>query len=189
MTTSTGVAFCGGTPYHRVVSVREKPTFDSIVTTATVELFASSGVDVVAATATPALDRVAVIGFGGGGLRGSLGLGVSTALLEKLALAGRTPGERMRDDWLAEMANQLLGRVKNRLLRHGVTIAIALPMVFRGLRVEIVGAGQELWAYPFESPEGALSVWLDIRADPDFVLAPMSDDALDIPSEGDLILF
>lgn len=167
------------------MSVKEKPTFDAIVTTATVELFASSSVKVQPASAMPVLDRVAVIGFGGGGLRGSLGLGVSTALIEKLVGGGT---ER-QDDWLSEMANQLLGRVKNRLLRHGVTITIALPMVLRGLRVEIVGASKELWAYPFDTSDGALCVWVDVLADPEFVLAPMSDEALDIPSEGELILF
>jgi chemotaxis protein CheX len=171
------------------VTARVKETFDSIVTTATVELFASSGVTIVPAAATPSLDRVAVIGFGGGGLRGSLGLGVSTGLLERIALPGREPGTRLHDDWLSEMSNQLLGRVKNRLLRHGVTIAIALPMVLRGLRVELVGASKELWAYPFDSEGGSLCVWLDVLTDPEFTLAPTSDEGLDIPSEGELILF
>jgi CheY-specific phosphatase CheX len=168
--------------------VREKATFDAILTTATVELFASSGVTIAPSPNAPTLDRVAVIGFGGGGLRGSLGLGVSNEVLEKLALPGREPGARLHDDWLAEMSNQLLGRVKNRLLRRGVTIAIALPMVLRGLRVEIVGAGKELWSYPFDSSEGSICVWLDVLADPEFTLAS-SDEGHDIPSEGELILF
>lgn len=171
--------------------MKEKPTFDAIVANATVELFAASEVKLVAASTTPALDRVAVIGFGGGGLRGSLGLGVSAGLLDQLVGPGGEPdaGASRRDDWLAEMANQLLGRVKNRLLRHGVTIAIALPMVLRGLRVEIVGSSKELWTYPFEAPAGVLCVWIDVVADPEFALAPSSDEGLEIPSEGDVILF
>ena len=168
---------------------REKAIFDSIVTTATVELLASCGTEVKGSSLTPSLDRVAVIGFGGGGLRGSMGLGVSTALLEKIVLPGRESGASMHDDWLGEMSNQLLGRVKNRLLRHGVTIAIALPMVLRGVRVELVGAGKELWAYPFDSAMGPLCVWLDVLAEPEFQLAATSDEALDIPAEGDVILF
>lgn len=187
MVTREAGAFALENPYSG--SVREKATFDSIVTTATVELFSSAGVEIAAATVTPALDRVAVIGFGGGGLRGSLGLGVSSALLEKVVVPGREVGARLHDDWLSEMSNQLLGRVKNRLLRHGVTIAIALPMVLRGLRVELVGASNELWAYPFDSEGGPLCVWLDVLADPQFTLAAASDEGLDIPSEGDVILF
>ncbi len=177
-----GVAIAGETPYSDRVDGREKAVFDSIVTNATVELFASTGMAIVPSTTTPSLDRVAVIGFGGGGLRGALGLGLSNALLEKL-------GQPQPDDWLSEMSNQLLGRIKNRLMRHGATIGITLPMVLRGLRVELVGASKELWAYPFEGPGGALCVWLDVLADAKFVLGPASDEGLDIPSEGELILF
>lgn len=172
-----------------MVTPREKAIFDAIVTIATTELLASCGAEIQPATTTPSLDRVAVIGFGGSGLRGSMGLGVSTAMLEKIASPGREPGPRVHDDWLSEMANQLLGRVKNRLLRHNVTIAIALPMVLRGVRVELVGVGEELWAYPFESPLGSLCVWLDVLAEPELQMASTSDEGLEIPAEGDVILF
>lgn len=182
------VAFDDEKPYSEIVTSREKPIFDSIVTMATTELLASCGVEVRPATSHPSLDRVAVIGFHGGGLRGSMGLGVSTALVDKIALPGRE-GAGLTDDWLSEMSNQLLGRVKNRLMRHGVTISIALPMVLRGVRVELVGAGKELWAYPFDSADGSLCVWLDVLAEPDLQLAATSDEELDIPSEGELILF
>jgi hypothetical protein len=34
-----------------------------------------------------------------------------------------------RDEWARELANQLIGRIKNRLLQFGVTLQIGLPVV------------------------------------------------------------
>jgi hypothetical protein len=38
-------------------------------------------------------------------------------------------GAAPRDEWARELTNQLVGRVKNRLLQFGVTLQIGLPVV------------------------------------------------------------
>jgi CheY-specific phosphatase CheX len=160
-----------------------KVVFDEIVSASTGELFGSLGLSVSRAQRSAPLDCVAVIGFTGSGIRGSLGLGMATALRRELA-----PDGSDMEDWHAEVANQLLGRLKSKLLRYGAPIDMALPMVLRGVRLELA-ARDELVTYPFEHAAGCCAAWLDVTIDPDVVLAPTNDpDMCGIP-EGEAILF
>ena len=48
---------------------------------------------------------------------------------EVFALLGTdSSGAAPRDEWARELANQLIGRIKNRLLQFGVTLQIGLPV-------------------------------------------------------------
>jgi hypothetical protein len=99
------------------------------------ELFVAHGVAPVA-LGVPTDDEplrirtAAIIGYSGAALKGTVMLAVSREGLS----ATRPVGDDDRD-WLAELSNQLLGRVKNQLFRHGVQISMSTPLVIRGERL------------------------------------------------------
>lgn len=141
---------------------------DTIVTSCARELFALHDTDLLPATKVQEPhDYVTVIGFYGQSMRGALGLGIDrrivVRMLEQYSEATKLPVGA--DDFVAETANQLLGRVKNRLLGYGVDFGIALPMVLRGIEVQLAQSTSEVWPYHFasSSSEGAVTVWFDAR--------------------------
>lgn len=123
-----------------------------------------------------------IIGFTGDDMRGSLMLACSREPLE-LALDG---GDVAMRDWLAELTNQLLGRVKNRLLAFGTVIHCSTPVVLSGERIAPIES-QPL-GHLFTADGGVVSVWFDTEVRPGFVLVPM-DDISAIGLEGQTLLF
>jgi len=120
------------------------------------------------------LSRCGVIGFGGHDLRGSLMLGCSDELLRASSA----------EDWLGELTNQLLGRVKNRLIQHDIALYASLPVVLRGEQIEpldVQSAG-----HLFSSQGGTVSVWFDARPRPGLTIAPMRAS---IECSGQVFLF
>ena len=79
----------------------------------------------------PATEQLAVcgvMGFGGKLMRGAL---VLAATSEPLELTNPESHGSQRD-WICELANQLMGRVKNRLVTLGVEILLATPAGLSG---------------------------------------------------------
>jgi hypothetical protein len=97
-----------------------------------------------------------VVGFTGEQMRGTLMLATSSEPL------GRT--SPMRDaslrEWIAELSNQLLGRIKNRLLVHGVDLHLSTPVVLRGNHIAPLSRA-ELVPYAFSCDGGYVCVWFD----------------------------
>jgi len=123
-----------------------------------------------------------VIGFTGDDMRGSLMLACSR---EPLVVAQVSTDALMRD-WLAELTNQLLGRVKNRLLACGTSIYSALPVVLSGERIAPI-ANQPL-GHLFTMAGGVVSVWFDTELRDDFVFASVANPS-PVVCEGETILF
>jgi hypothetical protein len=105
---------------------------DLVIQRSAVELFASIGVAiapmpaVVAAPRLGADDFVGIVQIAVNGARGSLAVAASPGTLAKAK--GATPQSNVQD-WLRELANQLAGRIKNRLARYQVTVDVSLPSV------------------------------------------------------------
>jgi CheY-specific phosphatase CheX len=133
-------------------------------------------------------DYAAVIGFYGSSIRGAVGIGLDRTLVAQMFDAqGNSP--HLVEDCIGEAANQLLGRMKNKLIAYGVTLGSALPMVLRGLEVHIVKSATDVWPYRFTSRAGGLTVWFDAYMDPGFVLELQGDPDLLASREGELTLF
>lgn len=49
---------------------------------------------------------------------------------------GVTPDEETLEDWVSELTNQLIGKIKRRLLQHDCTIRIGLPMALFGASID-----------------------------------------------------
>lgn len=77
----------------------------------------------------------ATIGFTGQGLKGALVIMAGRATLRSSLpgdLRSREATDELLADWGGELANQLLGRLKNRLWASGVEIALGTPVGFAG---------------------------------------------------------
>jgi CheY-specific phosphatase CheX len=152
---------------------------------------------------------LAIIGFAGGHMRGSLVLSANRGLLERsrpVAAARVTPSGPgpaaepaappppspvdALQDWIGELANQLLGRLKSRLLAHGVAIQLGTPTTVSGLelRVRSGTGGRQATPLWLLSGDDWLVVRLDAIASPDAQLST-SPDPSSSAAEGEVLLF
>jgi hypothetical protein len=90
-------------------------------------------------------------------------------------------------DWLAELTNQLLGRIKNKLIALGTIIHCSTPTVLRGYSIAPLSTG-EVQPYLFAGAGGYVSVWFDAEIRPEFELVPTSTSPSTV-QEGETLLF
>ena len=157
---------------------------DSIVVGCTEELFAAYGVRLARRQAPSPGEEVifvGVVGFTSEVMRGALLLAPTRTPLARSYKGG--PCELR--DWAGELANQLLGRIKNRLFTYGVEISVSTPVVIKGNCLAPVPRG-ELVPYMFDGRPGEVAVLFDAELRDGLQLAPRN---LVVPNEGDTILF
>jgi len=156
---------------------------EGVVTECCVELFSHYGVAIKPSehSSDSNLAYCAIIGFTGNDMRGSLLLACSS---EPLTLAGENVhGIR---DWLAELANQMLGRIKNRLLALGTVIYATTPIILRG--EHLAPLDDQPRPQLFRANGGVLSVWFDVDVLSDLELAATPDVSASV-REGETLLF
>lgn len=133
--------------------------------------------------------RVAVVGFGALYLRGSLAASVPDALLA-LSSPVTLVDEDALTDWAGEFVNQLMGRIKRRLLAHGLVVQTGIPLVVTPSDMRVAPCGESQWrARRFIAEALEAHVRIDIATDPEFQLLPARTPASEAPAEGDLLLF
>ncbi|MBL8625559.1 MAG: hypothetical protein JNK64_29880 [Myxococcales bacterium] len=144
-----------------------------------VELFAAYDLPVapaIAAATPPAQPAAAVIAFTGD-LAGELRLTAPPAVL-----AATCPGGAPLD-WLCELVNQLVGRLKNELWPSGITIRLTAPTT---------EAGDATAATPliYASAHGAIAAWLRFVAAPGVCWRDArATQRLRVAYEGDVLFF
>jgi len=163
---------------------------DNLVYDCSRELFAAYTLDMHPRSRHdfPASEELAlcgVMGFGGKQMRGALVLATTREALEQT-----NPGNfGSQRDWVCELANQLVGRVKNRLLLLGVEILLATPA---GL------SGENLCPTPaklrspqiFAAARGFACVWIDCEFADGFELPAVPPAGIEAPvAEGDTVMF
>jgi CheY-specific phosphatase CheX len=174
-----------------------QPFFEQVTSAACQELFGRYGVAVQRASdedqpVSPDFLLCSVIGFTGRDIRGTLVL----ALTEELSglsnpIAGANPGasnDRMTQrDWVGELSNQLLGRIKIELLKSNVEIYLNLPAVLLGQHLAPLPRAQ-LKPLKFTLAKGAAAVWIEVESRPGFKIeaAEAGDPG---PAAGDALLF
>jgi hypothetical protein len=123
-----------------------------------------------------------VIGFTGPGI-----WGMCLLAGEKEPLRASNPTDGSLRDWMAELSNQLAGRLKHKLIARGAIVYITTPVVLRGARIEPLPS-RHLTPRSFKGGGGTLSLWVEVETAPDFKL---DKEALDEESanEGDALLF
>jgi hypothetical protein len=139
--------------------------------------------DIEAWRTNPELTLVSVIGFAGRGVSGSLVLGATQEPIER-----SKPSRASARDWIAELANQLLGRIKNKVLRQGIEFYAMPPAVVSGNHLAPVVSQPDFRPWVFATPGGVVCLWIEVTAAAEIT----PDEALigaDIPAEGDMLLF
>ncbi len=113
---------------------------------------------------------------------------------ELLALTHPSGAAAVRDrdleDWCRELNNQLMGRVKNKLLRLGCEVSTGLPVLLSGNGVSVVVPPDvDSRQYFFTSEHGSMTFTLAMLFTPSFAIssAPVADE--DVKREGELSLF
>lgn len=109
-------------------------------------------------TDDPLFDVVAIIGFSSEDLGGALGIAVEKTVIEKVYCKGEMA---LSDGWIAEVANQLLGRLKNTFLAYGIVFKVVIPMVLHGLHLRMNLENHKVIQFGFDSGCGRLGVWID----------------------------
>ena len=115
-------------------------------------------------------DRIALIGFGGEKLRGTLLLDIPSAVLVHTH-PRRSDVREDLEDWVGELANLLLGRLKAALLPFDVVIQLSTPLVVKGSGTRIEQSTKHSVAHTFEANGGQFRVLLAATAEGDFSLA------------------
>jgi len=153
-----------------------------------VELFRSYGV-AVAPTQRSSVrpppheaDCAAAIGFSAPRFSGTLTLSVPLEVLKSMRDAPQ--GDAALNDWIREITNQLLGRIKNRLMRFQVVLQVGLPAAVKGGGA-LKGSGAEL-VYVFHTLRDQVLVVIEGSLDPSVL---QFSGNMNIASEGDVILF
>ncbi|MET0283811.1 MAG: hypothetical protein ABW352_05055 [Polyangiales bacterium] len=127
------------------------------------------------------LDRAltGIVGFTGNGITG-----MCLLVCAEAPLLASMPTEGSLRDWSAEMSNQLAGRIKHKLLPHGVEVYITTPIVLRAARIEPMPK-RKLLPIGFRGPGGAIGIWIEVETSHDFRFAPG-----EVPvAEGETLLF
>jgi len=171
--------------------------FEEIAAAACEELFARYGVTVRRAAegdepVSPDFLLCSVIGFSGRDVRGTLVLALTDELSGRSnPVSGSTPGavssRVTQRDWVGELSNQLLGRIKIELLRCGVEIYLNLPAVLLGQHLAPLPRSQ-LKPLKFTLGDGAAAVWIEVEARPGFKIETGKTDVQG-PAAGDALLF
>jgi hypothetical protein len=120
----------------------------------------------------------------------------STVSMDRELLALTHPSgnsaERDLQDWCRELNNQLMGRVKNKLLRLGCEISTGLPVLVSGTGVSVVVPPDvDSRQYFFTSDHGNMTFTLAMLFTPRFAFSGVSEFAPDeeVKREGELSLF
>jgi hypothetical protein len=101
------------------------------------------------------------------------------------AIMATAPGGARPRDWVGELTNQLVGRLKSKLMAHGLTVAVSTPVVLAGIKLSPLPRGD---AEPtvYSSPGGRVLIWLEVEVEPEFVWGKPEEG---LPQEGDLLVF
>lgn len=169
-----------------------KPTaMDTIIQSSTVELMHSYGLPLAPRGRSENRGHAAnhegigIIRFDGPGIGGRLTVSVPRAVFEGLGSV-RAQGTS-HGDWTLELTNQLMGRVKNRLMQFQLRLKTHIPTVLSGaaMKLQTNWAATEIW-YVFAALRGEVVVTVDASL-AEAVLS-YSNASVVVP-EGELILF
>lgn len=137
-------------------------------------------------------EMAAVIGFSGKHLRGTLGVLGQIDFVKRIfpLPQDQDPQEEMLFDWLGEISNQLLGRIKGELMKYGQTLWIASPVLLRGVSLRVPNSTEsKIQKYTFWGESGGLHVWVDYQYAEDLELARLTDPQDESQEAGEMLFF
>jgi CheY-specific phosphatase CheX len=172
------------------VKVEDWTQLHDIVVTSAMGLFTSIGLDTTYEGSAPQVDAhlsdtLALIGLGGQ-IRGSLVLSVPTVLLTQSHPTRITDPSDVTD-WLMELANLLLGRIKTRLVSRGVKTELSTPLSVRAAALQLIGFPGMPVGHAFQIGGETIYVVFGAVGPDDVQLIP--DPDLTVVRMGEVVLF
>jgi CheY-specific phosphatase CheX len=146
---------------------------DEVIQLAAVELLRAYGVaaqPTKVAVVAEDFSCAAAVGFTGSTMRGSLLIAVPSEISRRTC---PLPSHAYRA-WVAELSNQLLGRIKSKLLSYGVELHVTIPVVIPA-RLLTPCSSPDLVAHRFTSEAGDVLVWFDYEAVAGLTLVKVTD--------------
>ncbi len=136
----------------------------------------------------------AVIGYVGPGFEGALTMMTTPELLAKTvpsSVQDTSQAPHVLQDWSAEVANQLLGRLKNKLALRDLSFRVAppIPMFAQCLTIPPLRRPNATTWFEFATPHGPLSVRFELLAHAGWALPSLVPTVEPLMQEGDLELF
>jgi CheY-specific phosphatase CheX len=122
-----------------------------------------------------------VIGFVGPTLRGTCLLVGNRSPIEL-----SSPQKEHTRDWVGELTNQLVGRLKRKFLGFGLEVALTTPVVLSGLHLRPMPRGT-LSPRVFSTDSGSIMIWVEVEAEPGFEFGPAVSESTS--AEGDVLMF
>lgn len=168
-----------------------RAVLETMIQSSTVDLFHAADIAVAplpstrvdpGAITTRAL--MATISFNGNGMTGTLGMLVPAGVFELVKQDPLRPFTGHA--WVQDSVNQLLGRIKARLLQFQVTLQMGLPMKLDESGLRQLVKGGILATYRFRTLRGEIAVTLSGKVD--YSKLNYSNQT-SFASEGDIIIF
>jgi hypothetical protein len=160
---------------------------DAIVRECTIALFEAYGWPVAARESiAPPREVEVCLPFTSDRLSGRICLfGNAGTFQRSLSMGGAVQSRAAIEDWIGELSNQLVGRMKNRLTSYGLVVSLGTPCPVGEQRPSGVDVERE---YAFEGEGGSLCVRLELAGEDGLELEEVAlpVETLD---EGDLLLF
>jgi hypothetical protein len=125
---------------------------------------------------------LSVAGFAGPDFGGFVVLGTTENMLHR-----SNSTRSSASDWMAELGNQLLGRIKNSLLREGISIHRVPPAVVKGGGRSMLCARMGTKPVAFIDHEDMVLIWTEFEPSVEAAEARIPD--AEVLAEGDMILF
>ncbi len=131
-------------------------------------------------------DTLAIIGLGGTSLRGSLVLSVPTLLL---ASSNPTKRKETADavDWLAELTNLLVGKIKSQLVIRRVIVGASTPVTISGRDFRFRRFTGNPIVHSYDTAGGPVYVVIEAIAEAEVSLS--EPDPRAAVATGDVVLF
>jgi hypothetical protein len=177
---------------QRTTSSASRPILDIIVQSCTVELFHSRNVAIAPVSVTRKgaqpcrqAELVGVMAFSSGSANGRATLSMESQVYRLFSPA--IAEDAGNHDLLRELTNQLVGRIKNRLMQFQIVLRIGLPSA---MSPDALGrqrpASPGAVGYLFRTLRGEIVVTIDGGIDEE---ALSYSSAIQIPKEGEFIAF
>jgi hypothetical protein len=133
----------------------------------------------------------AFIGFGNDNVRGSLSLFGGREVFALLHPLPPTESSRDLVDWACELANQTMGRFRNRMLSYNVNFAFSVPQSALAEQLRLSSSFEPTQApITFSFNNKILESWVELEIKPSF---KFDDNPANDPSpalvEGSVLLF
>jgi hypothetical protein len=162
------------------------------VTQAVLDLFAAHGIEFnqesLGCDNEPALQTelsfLGLAGFSGPFFSGYIVLKAGEHLLRHSNQTTSDPA-----DWMGELANQLLGRIKNRMLREGIALMRLPTAVAMGLGASLLGEGECPPLITLNNGHGSVMVWMKTEPSCDLGECTVVEPDNGVMAEGEMVLF